>query len=867
MLGLAVAQTILGDPLSALLTVAVFILNVIFNAVQQLYATGRIEKLLDEAQPAATAIREGQIRRLAADEIVVGDVLVVGPGDEFLANGEILSGRPEVLGAELSDPGDRSQIKDEGSAIEAGSFCVNGRAAYKATSLPESLGIKKWTPVQAKTELTPLQRIIARVLRFLLGLIAFFLLLLALDFARFPVITELFEADFRETASVFFSIAPSGLYFMIVATYALGSARLADLGALIRDSRAVESLAQVTVLCFSKTGTLTGAEVELEFSSGTDERPALAESHIRQILGDVVHSFDSRNVFLEAIAENLPGDRRQVEQSASFLSAYGWSGVTFSEADVRGTYIIGDPSVLEPYLSLGASETGEEEQNGSKEGSWLRSRFGRFGALFQRGEDDSENGPGELESNRKPQEMAVIDDDEEKLSSTRTDDGQVTENSGNIFQRLRMRLTGDGRANVTADDEDDQTSEDEPDRSQMVFAYSPTSQPLYDENDLAQLPDALMPLCVVSFSEQVRPEAREAIQVFMDSGVKVKILSSDEPEYVLHAAEEIGLFDDGSESTSVVSGYELAGMGERRFEETVRETPVFGLLTSEQKGEIVRTLIRMDERVAMVGDGVEDVSAMEGANLSITLQKSSQATLGMADIVLLEDSLKVLPTVLDRGQRVVNGMLDILKINLVQIGYVLLLIVAMFIQGRRVFYYHPTQGGVIVFFTVIVPSLGLTIWASSGAVPRQYMRSRMVHFVVPGAITMAIAALVVSIIFGQGLADIAYSQLVVSHLLVVLGLLIVVFVQPPTRFWVGGDVLSGDWRNTIMAFVLLLVFILATILPLTQELLRLITLNRILDYVIIGAVALIWLFIVRAIWRSPRLSRYVGIVSERLVQT
>jgi magnesium-transporting ATPase (P-type) len=866
MLGLAVAQTILGDPLSALLTVAVFILNVIFNAIQQLYATGRVEKLLDEAQPAATAIREGQIRRLAAGEIVVGDVLVVGPGDEFLANGEILSGRPEVLEAELSDPGDRSRIKDEGSAIEAGSYCVNGRAVYKATSLPESLGVKKWTPVQAKTELTPLQRIIARVLRFLLGLIAFFLLLLALDFARFPIITNLFEADFRETASVFFSIAPSGLYFMIVATYALGSARLADLGALIRDSRAVESLAQVTVLCFSKTGTLTGAEVELEFYSGTDEHPALAESRIRQILGDVAHTFDSRNVFLEAIAENLPGDRRQVEESASFLSAYGWGGVTFSEADVRGTYIIGDPSVLEPYLSIGTSETGEEAQSGSKEDSWLRSRFGRLGPLFQRRGNDLESEAGELESTAHSEETAENGDDT-TLSGAKTIDGQAVVNDGNIFQQLRTRSTGDGRANVTTDNEAGQVIEDERDRSQMVFAYSPTSQPLYDENGLAQLPDALTRLCVVSFSEQVRPEAREAIQVFVDSGVKVKILSSDEPEYVLHAAEEIGLYDDGSESPSAVSGYELAGMGDRRFEETVAATSVFGLLTSEQKGQIVRTLLRMDERVAMVGDGVEDVSAMEGANLSITMQKSSQATLGIADIVLLKDSLEVLPTVLDRGQRVVNGMLDILKINLVQIGYVLLLIVAMFIQGRRVFYYHPTQGGVIVFFTVIVPSVGLTFWASSGAVPRQYMRSRMAHFVVPGAITMAIAALVVSIIFGQDLDNIAYSQLVVSHLLVVLGLLVIVFVQPPTRFWVGGDVLSGDWRNAIMAFVLLLVFILATILPLTQELLRLITLNRIQDYLIIGGIALVWLFIVRAIWRSPRLSRYVGIMSERLVQT
>jgi cation-transporting ATPase E len=224
----------------------------------------------------------------------------------------------------------------------------------------------------------------------------------------------------------------------------------------------------------------------------------------------------------------------------------------------------------------------------------------------------------------------------------------------------------------------------------------------------------------------------------------------------------------------------------------------------------------------------------------------------------------VLPTVLENGQRIVNGMLDILKINLVQIGYVLLLIVAMITTGQRIFWYHPTQGGVVVFFIVIIPSLGLTFWASSGALPREYMSSRLWHFVVPGAVTMAIAALIVGLTFGRDLENIAHSQLAVSHVLLVMGLILVIFVQPPTRFWVGGDILSGDWRNTYMAIVLFLLFILATILPLTQKLLRLKTLEEIQDYLIIGAVAIVWLFAVRGIWRSPRLSRYVGIFSARI---
>jgi cation-transporting ATPase E len=209
-------------------------------------------------------------------------------------------------------------------------------------------------------------------------------------------------------------------------------------------------------------------------------------------------------------------------------------------------------------------------------------------------------------------------------------------------------------------------------------------------------------------------------------------------------------------------------------------------------------------------------------------------------------------------------MLDILKINLVQISYILILLFVLLVSGQLVFYYHPTQGGVIAFFTIIIPSLGLTFWASAGSIPRQYMRSRMVHFLVPGAITMALAALTVSAIFGRGLADIAYSQLAVTHVLITTGLLLIIFVQPPTRFWVGGDVYSGDWRNTYMAIALFVLFIAATYIPLTQELLRLAPLQDIQSYAIVGAVAIVWLFVVRAIWRAPWLNRYVGILSDRL---
>ena len=165
---------------------------------------------------------------------------------------------------------------------------------------------------------------------------------------------------------------------MIVATYAIGSARLGDLGALVRDSRAVESLAQISVLCFSKTGALTGARIQVEMIASGNGRPALAESRVRQILGDFAHSTRSDNVFLQALANNLDGSRRPVDEAASLMSAYGWSALTFSEADLRGSYVIGEPGTLMPILGL--EPFAPEEEDGAEAGSV----FKRLGRLFRR---------------------------------------------------------------------------------------------------------------------------------------------------------------------------------------------------------------------------------------------------------------------------------------------------------------------------------------------------------------------------------------------------------------------------------------------------------------------------------------------------
>jgi len=491
MIGLAIVQLILGAPASAIFSFFVFILHVIFNAGQQLYATRKVENLLDQAKPQATAIRESRLKSIGVEDIVEGDLLVAGPGDEFLANGQLVTGRVQVSGAHQARTGNEQNFKQVGDLIHSGDFCLEGRAIIRVTESPSKSAVMNWSPVQKKSELTPLQRIIARLLRLLLIIIIFSLVILFIDVAQVPFFRDLLIPKYRDAAVIFFSIAPSGLFFMIVATYALGSARLGELGALVHDSRSLESLAQITVLCFTKIGILTGADLYLDMIPQDNGRPVLPKSRVRQILGDVAYNALEDNLFLRAIAANLAGSQRKIKEAAGNFSVFGWSAVTFADADMRGTYFIGETEVLRPYL-ISSTPTDAEDGVETPIAERIRGLWADLGTLLSR------NTP---------------------------------------------KSTDEAREQYAKNNEENDKTVPQP---FLLFAYDPESVPLIDGSGRPQLPDDLMPICFIRIEESVPQEAREAINSFIDSGIRVKILSSEDQDTINNAVEQLGLVSDRS---------------------------------------------------------------------------------------------------------------------------------------------------------------------------------------------------------------------------------------------------------------------------------------------------------------------------------
>ncbi len=781
---LGAALVMVGRPMDALLSVGIIFLNILVSVVQEVRAKRILDRVALLTRPQACAVRGGQEQLVPPEDLVKGDILKVGPGDQVVLDGALVFGAMAVDESQLTGESDLIR-KNPGDEVFSGSFCVSGSGYYEAQKVGEdSLANKLTANARAyRRMVTPLQRQIGLAVRLILFMVIYLQILLVANnlLNAIPLPTGV------AMATVFVSLVPNGLFLSIAIAYALAAVRMVNFGALLQQSNAVESLSNVDVLCLDKTGTLTTNTLQVDHVvawQGTDEE-------LKQILGAMVASVSTRNKTSEAIAAVCPGPAHMPVAEVPFSSARKWSAVAFDNDMVRGVYAIGAEEMLRPYLRAFVPQSHTTSGDGPDDGSAIVS-IGQKIARY-------------------------------------TDQG------------LRV----------------------------LVIAHHPDPSLLRDEGDASKLPVGMTPLGMVSLSDELRPEAKEVLEGFISSGVNPKIISGDSPETVAALARQAGF-----ENARLVSGLELDAMEAAAFDTAAATGNIFGRITPQQKENLVDALRRRGHYVAMIGDGVNDVLSLKKANLGIAMQSGSQATRGVADIILVNDSFAALQPAVQEGQRIVNGMQDILKLFLTRIATMMLVIVSAWTIG--VFPIAVRQGTLVTLVTVGIPTVLLAIWARPGYREHTNLITRLMHFVIPPAFVSSVMALIVFYVplgirltpqarnmgAEEYLANFAphilASQTALSAFLIGVGLLLVVFVEPPTPWWTGGDELSGDWRPTWLAIILAFAVVVILTVPNLRAFFDLAPLEP-LHIGLIAACLLVWLVLMRQIWRRQWLERWFGL--------
>ena len=831
--GVAIAQFLLARPWDALLSLLVALLNIGINIGQELFVEKRLKGVKESTRPQAIVLRDGKTRGIDPTEIVRGDVLFVGPGDQFLAGGELLSEKPVLVDQSLITHENSCQMKEQGDLVDAGSYCVSSHAAYRV----ENVGANRL--IAMKTEdrddgpmpITTLEKIINRIMQVLLGIVVIMILMLV---ARYFQVAETMGVDTDKVinaVNVIFSLAPASLYFMVFLTYAVSTAKIVKYGALVRQARSVEALAEVTDLCITQAGIQRDTTINLQPFPSSEEHPQLDETHLRQILGNFAHSSSSKEWAIVAMREAFPGEQREVVAEAPYLSAYRWTAISFNDKDVRGVFVLGEPEMIQGHLTDLDGQRTNQEKEGKPDQSALLRGLHSFGNFFSRGKSHETEQAHEQDQGAQDSEPVEPNQPEIKKG------GGLRSWFGHLRDSF---LRENGTKKQPGDDREDQ--DQTVTKIEYMVAYVPDLVPLFNESGYPQLPEGLIPLATLHFSSQAHPETIETLQALAATGINIRIFASGSADPILPLVEKAGLNGGEASQQRVISSSQLMDEDADTFIESIKGKTIFSEATPEISRQVVEALQAQNGSTVVVGDGPGDLHAMKQAALTVAWQSSSQAALGAADIVLLENSLKPLLQVLEQGQCCVNGLIDILKLYLTRLFYLFLLILVFWWGGLGI-PYQSSQGAFIALVTLSIPSVVLSLWAAVGVIESDQIGRRLNRFILPAALTICAAAFLIYRFFLDRSGDIAYAQLALTHFLVFSGLVMVILVRPPLHFLDEEEDKSTDWRLIVLVLVLFVLYMLFTMLPLADTLFNLSHLQPAAEYLIIVAAVLGWVLV------------------------
>ncbi|MDD4256035.1 MAG: cation-transporting P-type ATPase [Methanofollis sp.] len=576
------------------------VINATFAFWQEYKADRTIEALLRLMPSMVTVRRDNAAATVDAREVVPGDILLLEEGDRIAADAVLIEAhslyvdmatltgesRPKKR---VTEPSEAKAVLEAKNAVFAGTTVLsgNGSAAVYATGQKTEFGRIASLAREVKKRPTPMQLEIVRITRILtVAAILVGGVFFVLGYlAGFGVLVAAIFALSLIVANV-----PEGMLPTITLSLSLASQNMANRNALIKNLDSVQTLGSTTVVCTDKTGTLTRNEM-------TAKEIFLAGGETVTITGEG---------YLAGGEFTIRGERPGVRDRLDFFLR---AGLLNCRAMIEDDTYFGDPTEL--AIVAAARKAGV--------------------------------GPGDYE---KVEEIPFSS--ERKMMSTITEkDGRsfiFTKGAPEVVLGLVSAYV-DGEGRVVPFDEGERervlARADEMERAAyrlLAVAYREGEE----ERDLVFLG-------LVGLMDLPRAEVYEAIRTCRVAGIRVMVLTGDNPVTARAVAEEIGLSMD-----RVITGDDLVAIPEADLRDILRtEDVLFARLKSDQKLRIASALQENGEVVAMTGDGVNDAPALKKADIGISMgKKGTEVAKEAADMILIDDNFCSIVAAVEEGRTV-----------------------------------------------------------------------------------------------------------------------------------------------------------------------------------------------------------------------
>lgn len=604
---------------SIVIFVALFI-NIAVGVFQEGRASKAFEKLNESQEKYATVIRSGKKSIISSDELVPGDIVILEGGSSVPADIRLIEEKNLSIN-EAVLTGEWLPVKKEiGVTKENKSVSQRVNMAWMGTLISEGYGKGVVVETGERTQVgiiakqlgvigertTPLQQNIRKVARFLVYIIA-------ASIAMIFILGMLRGEPFGEMLLIAIAVAvatiPGGLPAAVTVVLALGMESILKHGGLVRNLLAAETLGATTVILTDKTGTLTEAKMKLaslytlESISGKSRKEWTKDD--KELLKIGVISSDA---FIEE-TEDAPG-----------------------KLTVHGRPI--EKAIVLFGLEAGFSQ--DEFQDEHKRIDFLKFESERrFGASLNTYPKHKKNRlylSGEPELLLNNANRVYIGGKERK----------ITEEEKELFRKIQKKKSSEGIRFIGVAYKD-------------ILGETILNED--DKKKVKTLSEKTVFVGFMSFEDPLRSDVKEAITKVKGAGMRVIMLTGDNPETAHKIANDVGI---SRKADKVILGSDIEEYSDKELFNKLKSTSVFARVLPAQKLRIVRILKSEGEVVAMTGDGVNDAPALRSANIGIAVGSGTEVAKEASDIVLLNNSFSIITAAIEEGRKIIDNLKKII---------------------------------------------------------------------------------------------------------------------------------------------------------------------------------------------------------------
>lgn len=254
------------------------------------------------------------------------------------------------------------------------------------------------------------------------------------------------------------------------------------------------------------------------------------------------------------------------------------------------------------------------------------------------------------------------------------------------------------------------------------------------------LPEDRQPMALVLIKDQLRDHVQDTVNYFKEQGVTLKVISGDSVKTVQNIAQDCGI--EGAEQAVDMSTVTT----DAQLEEAAERCNVFGRVTPVQKKKLLQALKKNGHKVAMTGDGVNDVLALKEADCSVAMAAGSEAARNVSQLVLVNNDFASMPDVVAEGRKTINNIERSSSLYLVKTMYSILLSL-FFLFSHSIYPFEPVQLTLIGALTVGFPSFVLALQPNKNIV-RGNFTFNIITRAAPAAVCIALNIIVMTLLSG-----------------------------------------------------------------------------------------------------------------------